>query len=53
MKEFLLKYWELYLFKNNVSLNFDELKYLSGLQSLKVLNLGKNPISADKGGLLF
>lgn len=55
LKDFqnLYKLRELYLRRNNVSSNLDELKYLSGLQNLKVLNLGENPISSDQGGLPF
>ena len=36
---------ELYLRRNNIPANYNELKYLKDLPNLKVLNLSENPIS--------
>ena len=38
---------ELYLRRNNIPADFEELKYLQNLRQLKVLNLGENPISTE------
>jgi internalin A len=42
---------ELYLRKNQIPADLDELRYLSKLRNLKVLNLAENPMSEPKGGL--
>ena len=38
---------ELYLRRNNIPADLDELRYLQNLRNLKVLNLGENPLSTD------
>ena len=42
---------ELYLRRNNIAANLEELECLQNLRNLKVLNLAENPISAEHGGL--
>jgi hypothetical protein len=44
---------ELYLRRNFIPANLHEIRYLTGLKNLKVLNLGENPISATQGGIPF
>lgn len=55
MKDFanLYSLRELYLRRNFIPPSIQELRYLTGLKNLKVLNLGENPISADNGGIPF
>lgn len=42
---------ELYLRRNQIPTDLQELRYLSTLRNLRVLNLSENPISAEQGGL--
>ena len=53
LKDFggLTKLRELYLRRNNIVANLEELEYLQTLTSLKTLNLAENPISSPHGGL--
>ena len=44
---------ELYLRRNFIPASLHELRYLANLKSLKILNLGENPISAEQGGIPF
>ena len=55
MKDFsnLYNLRELYLRRNYIPPDLMELRYLSGLKNLKVLNLGENPMSAEHGGIPF
>ena len=55
MKDFsnLYSLRELYLRRNYIPPDLMELRYLSGLKNLKVLNLGENPMSAEHGGIPF
>ena len=55
MKDFagLFSLRELYLRRNFVPASLQELRYLTGLKNLKVLNLGENPISTEPGGMPF
>lgn len=42
---------ELYLRRNRIPADIQELQYLSTLTNLRVLNMAENPISAEKGGI--
>ena len=42
---------ELYLRRNFIPASIKELRYLESVRSLRVLNLGENPISSDQGGI--
>lgn len=55
MKDFagLFNLRELYLRRNFIPASLQELRYLSGLKNLKILNLGENPISSEHGGLPY
>ena len=44
---------ELYLRRNFIPASLQELRHLTGLKNLKILNLGENPISAENGGIPF
>lgn len=39
--------------RNFIPADLMELRYLTGLKNLKVLNLAENPISAEQGGIPF
>ena len=55
MKDFqnLYNMRELYLRRNYIPADLEELSYLTGLKNLKVLNLSENPMSQENGGIPF